>query len=278
MGTLAYTIDSLDKSQLKSPGLSLHCITSDLEFSFMITSGENAEDVIARGISFERRNRLYFKPLRDLPALLSDNPELFRSFSSVNIALRGIPCVLFQSDAAPAIDYASEVLSRSADIATGDLVCVDPIEEKGLYILYAIPQRFQEEVALYFGHATIRHIASVHLRYLLEEHAGSSVTVLLAISNGYFDLACTSAGQMKFFNQYAWNALDDIAYFTAAIVEDLGLANSGECLFIFAGSHATRAAINHLSERLRIGREYIEIPEGDLCRIFDLKMLARCAS
>ena len=275
MGTLAFEVNRIHKSALKSEALSLHCIASEHDFSFLLDTDDSADGYLVKSFAYAKRERPYLDPLREFRGILKKTPQLFRSFHKVVVGFRGTPCMIMPTHAGN-VHQVEDRLRQNAHVGPGDRISIDRMPAHNLQVAYALPVAFEDELRLYFNEVKLRHSASWLLSYLMADVSRSEIRLGITVSpGGQLELAIVNATDRPFYNQYRWATAQDLGYFVSAVLQSLNV--DPQAVYpVIAGALLPEELVERVIDTLRIPHERLEIIAGDAFRMADLKMLESC--
>ena len=276
MGTITFEVDSLKLSDLDSNSSRLHCFTSERSFSFLITADNLPGNLRGKGFVFDRINRFYYKPLRDLPEVMRTNPVLFNAFETVRIGVRGVPCILTETQDAEDSDDLGALLWKVTDIGPNDRLFSDHIDQINKSCVYALPASFIEELELYFNHFELKHSCTALCEWIAAKGAGTGDLVVAVLSEGLVEIVVACGGDIRFYNQFRWRTAQDIGYFVSAVAEQFDLEDQWQMLM--AGPACTPERVTKLKTLLNLENRFLTAYQEYNPRTLDLEIFARCVS
>ena len=275
MGTLASDIDSPIKNTTVSGPRTLYCIAGELDFNFLVRDTSLSGD-LSRDIRLSRRNRYFYKPLRDLPGILRNNPELFGGFSSVIIGVRDVPCVIQTKEAAGLLQ-SENMVSADLHVSPNDVLRTDVIREgTDLVCRYPVPTVLLDELKLYFHHARVMHTATAAVSYLLNMPQNKPFNMLVTWSGQVLNLAVSQHDSFLFHNAYKVSFAGEVIYFIAAVMKKLDIPTD-QVTIVAGGTSVDTELAGKLSGVLQLPDGSVEPQDDRWYRDFELNLLAQCA-
>jgi len=104
----------------------------------------------------DRKFHFFDKPLGYLAQLVQDDEMLYADFSSVQIAVRGVPFIALRPTEAGRETTVAR-LQEVTDISYSDEIFTD-VTDEGIVIAFALPQAFSSEAHAWFSDAAIIHV------------------------------------------------------------------------------------------------------------------------
>jgi hypothetical protein len=218
LGTVVYHWDDLRHSAFDNTPFRLAAIAAPETFYYCIAV--DAEHLcVVKGFRADKKYHLFDKPLGYLDRLIADDTLLCADFSTVRIAIRGVPFVVMQYDL-PGQQFAESQLSGITDIGPSDTILLDETEV-GIQIAFVVPQPFLDEASSWFSGASFQHIMTTLVSWCIEYSSTTTDPVLLVnAGDEIVEIVLCAAGRMYFANHYRITAAEDILYYVLAILED----------------------------------------------------------
>lgn len=127
-----------------------------------------------------------------------------------------IPADLFSKDHAP------KILSHSSKIAVDEHVLHDLWQDEDIVAIYAIPLKVREWISLYFPDARLLH-SSTSMKGLSSCYSTEKTFSLLSVYKNTAELFISSGKRTLFYNQFSYEAEDDLLYYLLYAFEQSGI-------------------------------------------------------
>lgn len=216
MGKVVYSWDDRRLNAFQDSPLHLAAIAGPNSFYYTVADSGLIPGAV-KGFHTHKQYHFFDRPLGYLEDLVARDTLLCADFSSVKIALRGVPFILMPSSDFN-IPNASGLLSEVTDISPADMVLKESVNEE-IALVFAIPEIMVQSAWSWFSGAQIGHAMASMIKFALTKAAFSGV--LINTSEELAEIVITIAGALRFANHYRISAPQDVLYYVSAILEEL---------------------------------------------------------
>ncbi|MGD1846144.1 MAG: DUF3822 family protein [Salibacteraceae bacterium] len=132
-------------------------------------------------------------------------------------------------------DKNREYLEFNLKLPESAAVYHDQLQNLDACLVYALPNDKKGHLKRLFPKMSLRHhsSASIDIRLLLHKHIDTP-QVFLHFIDQHFELLVTHGRQLRFYNTFAWNSPEDVAYYLLFVAEQMQLATH-ELQPVFSG-------------------------------------------
>jgi hypothetical protein len=279
LGKVVFHWDDLRQNAFDSTSLRLAAIAGTDAFSYCITDHNNVL-CACKGFVADRKFHFFDKPLGYLDRVTADDDLLYADFSSVRLAVRGVPFVMMRAEDA-SHDAVVARLQEITDLSKSDEIFTD-ITDEGLAIAFALPQVFASEVHVWFSEASIIHlISALVICGMKYSHGLAQPVMMLNVSDGFTEVILCDNGRLLFANHYKTQGHEDVLYYALAVLQNLRI-ESDKVLVRCSGPaaiHAVQFLQTYISQVQHFSYPGIDYRDDyPQVETLDLISIARCAS
>ena len=208
---------------------------------------------------FDQKAKWFHEPLEVLPSILSQEQLLFAPFSTVRIAVAGIPFQLFTED------------TKEEPSAENDVWLYDQIDGLRDEIRYTLPKVFIKEIREFYSDASLCHSASAVLAIASREANPTQDEMFVQLLHGIVEIAHVHHGRVTHLNQYKWTHENDVVYYVSAVADLMDSNLDKVHLFGPACSVESYKRLMH-----QFGHESTSPVKEEELRFLSLRNLAEC--
>ena len=128
-----------------------------------------------------------------------------------------------------------------------DIVLSDWLENLGVYNVYSLAGKLQQEIRVAFPGAKLCHVSSVLIESLFVNYKNlmGDGRIFLNVRDEAFDLVLFQGKQLSYVNSFLFRAPEDLVYYVIFVIEQMNL-NPEETPIVLLGDTDKRSAIYDL--------------------------------